>query len=105
MAPPAGEPDADESPEMEGSPSGANDITVSLDALSQPNEGDQLETPAVGDKIQASIEGTVKAIEGGNAVVTLTAVNGQPVAPEAAEPTDAGQLQELQSMAQSMPER
>lgn len=78
-----------------------NEICVSLAALSQPDEQDQMEPPAVGDKVQANIEGTVSRVEGDNAYITLEAVNGQEVKGGEAAPDELG---ELQSMAQNMPE-
>jgi hypothetical protein len=98
---------------MEETPSsgggGGTTLTVSVDALAQAGEDDQLETPQVGDKVQASIEGEVLSIEGGKAVVEVTHVNGEEVAedePEAAEePGEEQQFNELKGMAANMPER
>ena len=96
---PAGEPDGDEA-------SASNtQVAINLDALAQAGEDDQMEKPAVGDKVQAMIEGEVASIEGGQAIVKISHVNGQEVAPEPAEPSDQDQLSELQGMAQNMPER
>lgn len=64
---------------------------VSLDALAMPDENEQMENPGVGDKVQYTVEGTITRIEGDNAYVKKSAVNGQKVEdtePSKPEPTD-----------------
>lgn len=99
--PQPGEPDGDETP------MGENQICVDLSALSMPDEQDQMQPPAVGDLVQANIEGKVDSIQGDKAYVTMTAVNGQPVEDEDEGPSDNDEqeMANLQGMAEQMPER
>jgi hypothetical protein len=79
---------------------------VPLDALAMPDESEQMENPAVGDKVQYTVEGTITRIEGGDAYVKKSAVNGQKIEdtekPAAAEPTD--DMAALESEAKGMSE-
>lgn len=79
---------------------------VSLEALAMPDESEQMENPAVGDKVQYTVEGTVTRIEGGNAYVKKRAVNGKKVEDTAekpeGEPTD--DMASLENDARSMSE-
>jgi len=99
-APPGPEPDADEMGGMSD-----NEICVDLQALAMPDEKDQMQPPAVGDKVQANVEGTVSRIEGDKAYVTMEAVNGQKVAENTTTPTDGEEEANLQQMAASQPDR
>jgi hypothetical protein len=79
---------------------------VPLDALAMPDESEQMENPSVGDKVQYTVEGTLSRIEGDNAYVTKTAVNGQKVegkkSTEPEPPDDMGALeQEAKSMSET----
>jgi hypothetical protein len=80
-----------------------NELCVDLQALAMPDEGDQMQPPAVGDKVQANVEGTVSRITGDKAYVTMSAVNGQKVAEAAPAPGD--EEANLQQMAASQPDR
>ena len=62
-------------------------LTLPLDALS----ADGVE-PEVGDTVEHSIKGTVKSIKGDNAVISVTALDGQPVEGSPAE--EAGESPE-----------
>jgi hypothetical protein len=73
---------------------------IPLNILAMPDEGDQMQEPAVGDQVQYSVEGKVTRIEGGQAYVQKTAVNGQKIEDEA--PKD--EMGELEGMAEAMPE-
>jgi hypothetical protein len=81
---------------------------VPLDALAMPDEQEQMNPPAVGDSVSYQVEGKVVRIDGKNAYVEPTAINGQPVADdeaaEAPEPDeaqqDANDFQDLQQQAQ-----
>ncbi|HVX56972.1 MAG TPA: hypothetical protein VHA37_04520 [Candidatus Saccharimonadales bacterium] len=80
---------------------------VPLDALAMPDETEQMATPAVGDTVNYQVEGKVVRIEGGNAYVQPTSVNGQAVEadeeqqPEPDEATqDANSFADLQQQAQ-----
>jgi hypothetical protein len=97
MAPPP-EPDGDEMGGM-----AENELCVDLQALAMPDESDQMQPPAVGDKVQANVEGTVSRITGDKAYVTMSAVNGQKVAEAAPAPGD--EEANLQQMAASQPDR
>ncbi len=55
-----------------------NEVCLPLDSLSLPDDKEQMEAPAVGDMVQANVEGKVSRVEGSNAYVTMTAVNGTP---------------------------
>ena len=58
-----------------------------LSMLAQPDEQDQMQTPSVGDTGSMTVDYTVTRIEGDNAYVKPTAVNGQPIPEEARQPT------------------
>jgi len=55
-------------------------VPVSSLAMPDPDNGDQMATPAVGDRVNYTVEGTVTRIEGEDAYVKRETVNGQPVA-------------------------
>lgn len=81
------------------------EFCVPLDSLSMPDDKDQMTPPEVGDVVNAQVEGKVSRIEGENAYVVATSINGKPIGEEeAAEPSpedqDQAQLAELQDMAQ-----
>lgn len=73
-----GEPDADE-----GMSEG--DVCVPLKALTQPDQQDQIQTPAVGDSGTMTVDYTVTRIEGDNAYVKPNSVNGTALDDGAAE--------------------
>lgn len=95
---------------MNPNKSSMSEDCVSLDALSMPDEQEQMETPEVGDKVQYSVEGEITRIEGNNAYVKKAAVNGQPVEhsePDADEAggesdNDADNMRGLETMARGM---
>lgn len=86
-----------------------NEDCVSLSALAVPGEDEQMESPAVGDKVQYTTEGTITRVEGDQAYVKREAVNGEPVkdvAPqEPAMPAEESDMNDLRSMAEKEPER
>lgn len=80
---------------------------VSLQALAMPDEGERLETPAVGDRVSYQVEGTITRIEGDKAYIAKEAVNGQPEEPDADDAggpsdNDADNLDKLTADAQMM---
>jgi hypothetical protein len=79
---------------------GSMEMCVPLSSLGQPDEKDAMQAPAVGDPVTFTTEGTISRIEGGNAYVTPTAVNGQKV-----DNTGPAMPEEdrLRQMAASMP--
>lgn len=61
------------------------EIPVPLDALSQPNEQEQMEAPEQGDSGTMQVEFTVSRIEGETAFIRPTAINGKPIEGSAQE--------------------
>lgn len=52
---------------------------VPVEALAMPDEGEQMETPDVGDLVNYQVTGKVTRIEGGQAYVKRETVNGQEI--------------------------
>lgn len=78
---------------------------VSLESLAMPDESEQMENPGVGDKVQYTVEGTITRIEGDNAYVKKSAVNGQKVEDaKPAKPEAPDEMASLESEARSMSE-
>lgn len=77
---------------------------IPLEALSQPDDSDQLTQPEVGDAVDFSVTGKVTRIEGDMAYVMPETVNGKEVkAPNAPDaPTGGDTLQSLEAEAQQM---
>lgn len=113
------EPDGDELPGTtgetmdEGMPpepapmGGMREVCVPLGALAMPDEEQQAQPPAAGDQVQFNAEGKVTRIDGDNAYVELSHVNGQEV-PEAATtpaPTEDQELAGLEEEARNQPDR
>lgn len=61
-------------------PPANGEICVPLSALAQPDAGDQLQTPEEGDTVTMQVDATVDRIEGDNAYIKPTAINGNPIA-------------------------
>jgi hypothetical protein len=84
----------------------SNEICVDLQSLAMPDgETEQMNPPAVGDKVQAAIDGTVTRIEGDKAYLKMDAVNGQEVKENAPGSTDEQEQTSLEQMASGMPDR
>jgi hypothetical protein len=64
------------------------ELPVPLASLSQPDDQEQLKTPAQGDTVSLQVDATVSRIEGETAFITPTAINGKPLeeANETAQP-------------------
>lgn len=75
---------------------------VPLTSLAMPDESEQMQQPAVGDNVQYNVEGEISRIEGDNAYVKKTAVNGHTI--EASKETPMDEMSELEGMARTMPE-
>ena len=78
------------------------EVAVPLKSLAQPDDKEQVQTPAEGDAVNFSVDATVTRIEGETAYVKVSAVNGTPIEDEAAEPAPDMDMQEgadLRSMA------
>lgn len=52
------------------------EVCVPLSALAQPDDGDQMQTPAEGDNVTMTVDATVTRIEGENAYLKPTSING-----------------------------
>lgn len=61
---------------------------IPIEALQQPDEGDQLTAPEVGDEVDFTVSGKVTRIEGAFAYVLPSTVNGQEVKGDA--PAEGG---------------
>lgn len=102
--PPAGK-DFMESVEEMGAPEAENESAgmedcIPLSSLATPDAEEQMTNPEVGDEVNYQVTGKVTRIEGENAYVQKTSINGQKVsAPEA--PKD--ELSELEGMAAQQP--
>jgi hypothetical protein len=91
-APGHSEPDADDQEQC-----------VPLSALSMPDDQEQMTPPAVGDQVSYQVEGKVTRIEGDEAYVQPTSINGQALpdkeeetpepSPEEADQKDYSDLQ------------
>lgn len=98
---------ADEAAEGEA-PMAPGELCVPLAALAQPDEQEQMQPPAPGDKATAQIDYTVTRVEGDNAYITLDGVNGQPInngspSDQAAPGTGPADLAQLKQQAAAMP--
>ena len=60
------------------------EVCVPVSSLSSPGEDDQMTSPAEGDMVQFQTEGKISRVEGENAYVTVTSVNGKPISDEGA---------------------
>jgi hypothetical protein len=60
-------------------------IPVPLASLSQPDEGEKMQAPGEGDAISMQVEATVARVEGDQAFIKVTAINGKPLDDEAEE--------------------
>lgn len=69
---------SDMPPVPDAEPAGSTD-TVPLALLSMPDDTEKMQPPAVGDEVNYQVTGKVTAINGGNAVIERTTINGQPV--------------------------
>lgn len=84
-----------------GKVSGQEDL-VPMACLAMPDESEQMQEPAVGDKVQYNCEGEITRIEGDQAYVKRSAINGHNLEGKEA-PKD--EMAELETMAANMPER
>ena len=91
-----------ETPNLPGGPATAGELPVPLSALAQPDDAEQMQTPAAGDSVTLQVEAQVVRIEGETAYVRPTTINGNPLEADA-EPTpealDAEEGSELRAMA------
>lgn len=75
---------------------------IPLATLASPDDGEQMVEPAEGDLVTYQVEGRVQRIEGGNAVVLVESINGQPIKAEADTDARPESLESLQASAQEM---
>jgi hypothetical protein len=80
--------------------SGEDCIPISY--LSMPDDQEQMQNPEVGDQVQYNVEGKVTRIEGDNAYVQKTAINGNKI--DAAPTEQPDEMGQLEDMAKNMPE-
>jgi hypothetical protein len=75
---------------------------IPLKALAQPNDEEQVQTPAEGDSVTFSVDATVIRIEGDKAIIKASAINGTPLDEEPAESPamDEQEGSDLRAMAQ-----
>ncbi len=66
---------------------------VPMDALAMPDDKEQMQPPSVGDNVQYNVEGKVTRIEGNNAYVQKTAINGQKVEDNPTVPDEGADLE------------
>jgi hypothetical protein len=71
---------------------------VPLESLGVPGDGELMESPEVGDRVDYTVEGKVTRIEGGKAYVMPEAVNGKPVA-DATDTPPVDEMPELEKAA------
>ena len=57
-------------------------VAVPLKALAQPDDQEQIQTPGEGDTVSFTVDATIVRIDGDNAIVQPSAVNGQPINPD-----------------------
>lgn len=88
-------------PMEEGAGAPMAEDCIPLAALSMPDEQEQMQPPAEGDKVNYSVDGIVTRIDGENAYVRKTSVNGTKV--EGAVPPPKDEMSELEGMAKNMP--
>jgi len=76
-------------------------ITVPLTALAQPDDKEAMQTPAKGDSVSFQGEATVVDVVGENAVINLTAINGNDLEGDEGTPeeelSDVGDLDEQEA--------
>jgi len=63
---------------------------VPLDALNQPDDQEQMQTPAVGDSITIQVDAKILSVDGETAMIQPTAINGKPLE-DAESPDEAGE--------------
>lgn len=97
-----------EAGELDDGEMDSSEVCIPLKALAQPDDQDQVQTPAVGDSVNFSTDGTITRIDGDNAYVKASAVNGVPLDdgsdevqnPDSQTPDSEGT--DLQGIAQQM---
>jgi hypothetical protein len=90
-------PDLGAAPEPEGDEGGSMEMCVPLSSLGQPDEQDNMQPPAVGDPVTFTTEGTISRVEGDNAYITPTAVNGQKIENSAPAMPEEDRLRQMAS--------
>lgn len=84
-----------------GAMTGGMDMCVPLDSLKEPDEQQQMQSPEVGNNVVMTVEGTISRIDGQNAYVTPSAVNGQKL--DQMQGNQAPEGDQLRQMAGAMP--
>lgn len=65
---------------------GAGEVCVPLKALAQPDDSDAMVTPEAGDSVSFQTDAILTRIDGENAYLKPSAINGTPIGKEAAAP-------------------
>lgn len=83
---------------------GGSELPVPLSSLAQPDDTEQMQSPAQGDTITFTVEATISRIDGETAYVKPSSINGNPLdesADETQNPDEAegaGLRQEAEQM-------
>lgn len=87
-------------------PGDSQELPVPLTALAQPDDQEAMQTPSVGDSVSFQVDATITRIEGDQAFVKPTAINGTPLDNTDKSPTpddqDAEEGSDLQAQASQM---
>ena len=79
-----------EAPPMAQPEIGGQEVCIPLKALAQPDDADAMVTPEQGDSVTFTTDAVITRIEGENAYLKPSAINGTPIGEEAAPaPADA----------------
>ena len=70
------------------------EICVPLSSLAQPDANDQMQTPEEGDTVTMQVEATVDHIEGNDAYIKPTSINGNAIPENPADQADASDDEE-----------
>ena len=85
---------------------GGIEVPVPLDALTQPDDQDVMQTPAVGDSVTFVTDAVISRIGGKTAYVKARSINGKPLGETQEPPTedeaDEQEGNDLRGMAQNM---
>lgn len=78
--------------------------TIPLDSLAMPDDQEQMQPPEVGDEVNYQVTGKVVSIDGGNAQIERTSINGNPVpgADDDDDEPDADEGESLRNQAGGM---
>lgn len=78
-------------------------LTVPTGLLSTGDQGSEV-APQVGDTVTLEVEATVASADGGNSILNITTVNGQPLPPTAPSDDGEAEARQMGSAADANPE-